>query len=330
MDQSSASWFQDDRMNNRLLDLLKSRRERPVVLAHRGDSYHAPENTLEAARLAWDTGADAWELDVQLTRDGVAVVIHDETLTRTTDVAVRFPTDPRGCHGFRLSDFDWNEVRDLDAGSWFVDENGETRSARDFGTLETIGGDRRNLYRSGAIHVPTLVDCLRLTADLDWLVNVEIKSFPQDLSNLIEAVLNAVEQTGMASQVLLSSFDHRDIARVSHLLGGAARDLRPIALGVLVATPLARPHEYLPPIVRADTYHVSADCLGAGSISYRDRRDARALRVAEIGELKAHGAPLLVYTVNEHGPGSLASHLAELGIDGLFTDDPGGMIRSFT
>ena len=68
---------------------------------------HAPENTLEAARLGRQAGAEAWELDVQLTRDGVAVVLHDESLSRTTDVAARFPGDPRGRDGYRVTDFDW-------------------------------------------------------------------------------------------------------------------------------------------------------------------------------------------------------------------------------
>ena len=42
-----------------------------MIVAHRGDSFRAPENTLEAAQLGWEAGASAWELDVQLTRDGV-------------------------------------------------------------------------------------------------------------------------------------------------------------------------------------------------------------------------------------------------------------------
>ena len=54
----------------------------PVVIAHRGDSAHAPENTLDAARLGHAAGSFAWELDVYLTRDGVPVVVHDESLLR--------------------------------------------------------------------------------------------------------------------------------------------------------------------------------------------------------------------------------------------------------
>ena len=110
--------------NNRFLALLRARGADPVIVAHRGDSIRAPENTLEAGRLAWQAGAAAWEIDVQLTRDNVPVVLHDESLLRTTDVAARFPDDPRGRAGFRVGDFDYDEIRKLDAGSWFVAADG--------------------------------------------------------------------------------------------------------------------------------------------------------------------------------------------------------------
>jgi hypothetical protein len=58
---------------------------RRLIIAHRGASAEAPENTLEAFQLGLDQGADALEMDVRLTQDGEAVVIHDPTLDRTTD-----------------------------------------------------------------------------------------------------------------------------------------------------------------------------------------------------------------------------------------------------
>ena len=91
-----------------------------------------------------------WELDVRLTRDGDSIVIHDESLTRTTDVAARFANDPRGRDGFRVSDFDYDEIRSLDAGSWFVASLGVPRSARAFGTLDRLEPDWIDHCRSGA------------------------------------------------------------------------------------------------------------------------------------------------------------------------------------
>ena len=56
-----------------------------IILGHRGASGYAPENTLEAFRLAMDMGADGFELDVHLSKDGELIVMHDETVDRTTD-----------------------------------------------------------------------------------------------------------------------------------------------------------------------------------------------------------------------------------------------------
>jgi len=69
------------------LTALHAQAPRKVLIAHRGASGHAPENTLPAFELAVKQGADAFELDVRLTRDGAPVVIHDPTLDRTTDLA---------------------------------------------------------------------------------------------------------------------------------------------------------------------------------------------------------------------------------------------------
>jgi glycerophosphoryl diester phosphodiesterase len=316
-------------MQNRFLDLLKSRRDHPLVIAHRGDSFHAPENTLEAARLAWEAGADAWELDVQLTRDGVAMVIHDESLIRTTDVAARYPDDPRGALGFPVSEFDHREIRSLDAGSWFVSSPHTARSASGFGTLQSIPEKQRARYCSGLTRVPTLVEALQLTAELDWLVNVEIKSFPDNPPGLVEAVVRVIEFTGTGERVLVSSFDHDLVARLSAMRSLFVREEQPISRGILVSTPLARPHDYLTRIVGADTIHVFAECLGAGSIAYRTTRSSSALRAAEVAALRAAEIPVLVYTVNDIAAGGLADHLAELGVNGIFTDDPAGMVAHF-
>ncbi len=168
-----------------------------------------------------------------------------------------------------------------------------------------------------------------LTADRDWLVNVEIKSFPGNPPGLVAAVLDAITQTGTASRVLLSSFDHRDIARIPCLIPPARHALLNIPRGILVATPLFRPHAYLAEIVGAQTFHASARCLGSESIGYRHRRTAEALWSDGIAELRSRGIPILVYTVNDHQPGGLADHFAELGVAGLFTDDPVGMRSHF-
>ncbi|MFF4214200.1 glycerophosphodiester phosphodiesterase [Streptomyces sp. NPDC001796] len=87
----------------------------PVVIAHRGASAYAPENTLAAVDKAAAMGFSWVENDVQRTRDGRLVVLHDATLERTTDVKQLFP----GRSPWRVKDFTAAEIALLDAGSWF-------------------------------------------------------------------------------------------------------------------------------------------------------------------------------------------------------------------
>jgi glycerophosphoryl diester phosphodiesterase len=301
---------------NRFLASLTTPRNQPLIIAHRGDSFHSPENTLQAARLGWEAGADAWEFDVQLTRDGVPVILHDESLLRTTDVAARFTGDPRGRDGFRISDFDFDEVRTLDAGSWFVAADGGPRSARDFGTLDQLDPADVAHFRSGSVLIPTLEEALIFTKEQDWLVNVEIKSFPDHPPGLVQRVLEAIAATGTAERVLISSFDHDDVV-------AAGDPGRRHGLGILLATPIHRLADYAIDEVGADTVHVSTEVLGAESIAYRRHREATSLRCDIVAALQGRDLPVLAYTVNHQAGGDLARHLAEIGVAGLFTDDPG-------
>jgi len=114
------------------------------IWAHRGASAAAPENTLAAFRAAEDAGADGIELDVHLSRDGVPVVIHDETVDRTTDG-----------HG-RISSMSVGQLQQLDAGSWFS---------------PAFSGEK----------VPTLEEVFSWAADR-LRFNVEIKAGPAGLA----------------------------------------------------------------------------------------------------------------------------------------------------
>ncbi|MER8000460.1 glycerophosphodiester phosphodiesterase family protein [Streptomyces sp. NPDC095613] len=89
----------------------------PLVIAHRGASAYAPENTLEAVEAADDLGVDWVENDVQRTKDGRLVVIHDDNLRRTTDVETLYPDRAP----WKVKDFTAAEIARLDAGSWFGD-----------------------------------------------------------------------------------------------------------------------------------------------------------------------------------------------------------------
>jgi glycerophosphoryl diester phosphodiesterase len=114
-----------------------------LAVAHRGASVRAPENTLAAIREAAALGADAVEVDVQRTRDGALVLMHDATLARTTDAATRYsPRAPWSVGSFTL-----RELRRLDAGSWKSPRFARERVPTLRQTLRTIGelGDLRLL-----------------------------------------------------------------------------------------------------------------------------------------------------------------------------------------
>lgn len=86
---------------------------RPLVIAHRGASWQFPENTLPSFAAAVAVGADAVEFDFQAAADGTLVVIHDDTLERTTNAAALWG------HELAVRHHPWAELSQLDAGSWF-------------------------------------------------------------------------------------------------------------------------------------------------------------------------------------------------------------------
>ncbi len=94
---------------------------RDIVIAHRGTTYWAPEETEAAYRWAREIGADYLEVDIQRTKDGVLIALHDENLTRTTNISTIYPEMAK----VAVSDFTLEELLKLDAGSWFNEKNPE-------------------------------------------------------------------------------------------------------------------------------------------------------------------------------------------------------------
>ncbi len=105
------------------LSMVAGQTARKILIAHRGASAYAPEHTLAAYRLALEQGADYVEQDLQISKDGVLVCLHDLTLERTTDVEEVFPqrstTGSDKQKTWNVSDFTLQELKTLDAGSWF-------------------------------------------------------------------------------------------------------------------------------------------------------------------------------------------------------------------
>ncbi len=148
------------------------------VIAHRGFSRAAPENTLAAVRAAIDVGADMAEIDVTLTSDGQVVVIHDTTLERTTN------------GGGEVLQFSLADLRQLDAGSWFS---------------RSFAGEP----------IPTL-DAMLAEVDDRILLNVEIKSEAVGLG-VVEKVAAAIRARGMTNEVVVSSFSPTALEKMHRL-----------------------------------------------------------------------------------------------------------------
>jgi len=171
-----------------------------LIIAHRGARSSAPENTMAAARAAIAAGADRWETDVAVTKDGELVLLHDATLARTTDAPDRFP----GREPWNSCEFTLDEIRSLDAGSWYARTD-------PFGLIAAgeVGEETWSTYRGE--QVPTLAEVLRFTRDNAFPVNLELKRLPPPLRGFplgerVLAMIDALEvDHGL---VILSSFHH--------------------------------------------------------------------------------------------------------------------------
>lgn len=153
------------------------------VWAHRGASGHAPENTLPAFELAHMIGADGIELDVQLTKDGVPVVIHDEWIDRVSDGT-----------GY-VKDYTLEELKTFNMNKCFP--------------------------AYGKVTIPTLEEVYDLVQKMDLVINLELKNSEIFYEGMEEKVLRLAEEKGLADRVIYSSFNHYSMRKVLQLLPGA-------------------------------------------------------------------------------------------------------------
>jgi len=163
-------------------------------IGHRGASTEAPENTIASFRRAVELGADGVELDLHRTRDGRFIVIHDDTLDRTTDG--RGPVDA----------LSFDELRRLDAGSW-----------KD----PAFAGER----------VPTLeevVDALPARV----AVFAELKAGSARAPGIEDDLARLLAERDLLGRVRVSSFDHRALARLRQLLPAVSTGALFVALPV--------------------------------------------------------------------------------------------------
>ena len=154
--------------------------DRPIVFAHRGASAYAPENTLPAFQKALDLKSEGIELDVQLSSDGYMVVIHDETIDRTSNGTGR------------VTDMKFEALRQYDYGKWYG---------------EAFTGTP----------IPLFQEVLSLLRDWDGLLNIEIKNNEIPYPGIEEKLIGLLRQNDFTERALISSFNHESIRKVRHL-----------------------------------------------------------------------------------------------------------------
>lgn len=178
-------------------------------IAHRGARSLAPENTLAALKKAWDIGTDGVEVDVQVCADGQLIIHHDTTLVRTTNVSECFPDRADQ----PITTFLIDELRTLDAGSWFIDS--DPFSQINSGNVSFT--EMEQLYN---LKIPTLEEVLLFIKNKRWQINLELKKVSKPLKTfpLVDEVLRLIKHLNVdAGQIIISSFYHPYLDTVQQL-----------------------------------------------------------------------------------------------------------------
>jgi glycerophosphoryl diester phosphodiesterase len=233
---------------------------RPTVFAHRGSSAHAPENTLAAFQLALTQGAPALELDAMLSADRQIVVIHDDTVDRTSNGSGKVHQMPLAA------------IKELEAGSYFD---------------PAFKGEK----------IPTLAEVFE-TVGRRIFINIEIKNYASPLDGLPSSIASLVQKYNLAEYVLFSSFNPLALLKIRRLLPQ-------VPCGLLI-------------------FHGSGGGWARGWLGRRFpcqalHPDLRDVTPPFVASTQQSGRRMHVYTVNQ--PDEM-KRLFDLGVDGIFTDDP--------
>lgn len=239
------------------------------VCAHRGARSIAPENTLLALEAARRCGAHVWETDVQMTADEQLILLHDRRLTRTTDIRSRpeYRDRVQKTPGY----FVWEQLRSLDAGSWFL-------AGDPYATLEKGEVPADMVPRIGGQRIPLLREALDVCRDQDFPVNLEIKGplGRKKKQRRLELLAEQVMERQCADLVLVSSFDHENL-----------RLLEEICPALATAALVERQHP--PDLVRY--------LKDLGAAAYHPRHDLVDAQL--IRQLAVAGIRTNIWTVND-------------------------------
>lgn len=151
-----------------------------AIFAHRGSAGTHPENTMLSFEAALKAGAEGIEFDVQLTKDDIPVVIHDETVNRSTNA-----------YGW-VKDFTYEELKSFDAGSWFA---------------PSFQG----------VTIPSLEELFRWAVHTPLILNVELKSGVIHYPGMEKIVIDLITKYQLKDSVIISSFNHYSLVECHRL-----------------------------------------------------------------------------------------------------------------
>ncbi|MFO7539875.1 MAG: glycerophosphodiester phosphodiesterase [Chloroflexota bacterium] len=256
---------------------------KPTVLAHQGGEWLFPSNTLLAMEGARALGVDVLEMDIHATSDGVLILMHDDTVDRTTDGTGA------------IKEMTFAQLRQLDAGYYWTDDDGATYP-----------------YRGQGILVPSFEEIL--TTFPDMRLNVEIK---QQEPSIVVSTCQLIRQHGMAEKVLLASF-HQVVME-------EFRAACPEVATSMVAAEI-RPFWILNTLFLGRLYQAPAN---AHAFQVPERSTLPVLGEVQVitprfvRNAQRHNIEVHVWTINET---AAMERLLATGVDGLITDRPDLML----
>ncbi|MBF0234248.1 MAG: glycerophosphodiester phosphodiesterase [Desulfamplus sp.] len=256
------------------------------IIAHRGARSIAPENTIVAAEIARCIGADLWETDVHVTKDGKLILFHDDDLLRTTNARDIFPKH----NSFQVNDFNLEQIQMLDLGAAFIQKD-------PFGEICAGNIAKKSLESFKGERVPSLEEALSYTQQKQWPVNLELKEQTGKLKAypLPKSVVDLVRIMKINPElIIISSFNHNWLKEIQIL----SPEIETQALVGDYPGYEMTWSDYC-----FDTYNVDADILS----------------IEVIERLHKMGKRVNVFTVNEKD--DMVRYI-NAGVDGIFTDYP--------
>lgn len=285
------------------------------IIAHRGARSIAPENTIAAAEIARNIGADLWETDVTVTRDGHLILFHDDDLLRTTDVLEKFPDRK----SFEVDEFDLSEILTLDVGTTFIQKD-------PFGEIGAGNVSLKYLESFKGEKIPTLEETLNYTKKTGWRVNLELKqqtanqskegAFNSNTFNnyqLPKMVIDMILKLNIPPELItISSFNHIWLKEVQTLF--PAIEVQP-----LLGDDCDKTIDWNQ-IFSGNPVSENMTLLCSGNLNFDTYNiNSNMITLDDIVELKKMDKKVNLFTINNKD--DMVKYI-NAGVDGIFTDYP--------